>query len=721
MEPTPPKARSPQLVVDESGVAHIIFDDPDRRLNVLSRAVMERLGDLLGELENGVSSGSVRAVLVRSGKSTGFIAGADVDEVRQVTSQDAGAEAARVGQALFGRLAALPVPTVAAIDGVCLGGGTELALACDFRIASDSSRTKLGLPEVQLGILPGWGGTSRLPRLVGLQAALDLILTGKNARASKAKRIGLVDEVFPKEQFLDRALSFAVAASDYRRRKRKAGLLAKALDGTGPGRALVLRTASKKVLGQTSGHYPAPLKILDVIKEGLGRSLNENLALEATALGELVATAESKNLLHLFGLRERARKGPWTQSGTASEVKHLAVLGAGVMGGGIAQLAAFNGTPVRMKDIRHEAVASGLAHAKSLFDQAVKRRKLTRREAAARMALVSGGLDYSGFACTDLVVEAVVERMDIKKSVLSETEKVVGETAILTSNTSSLSIEEMGGVLDRPGRFAGMHFFNPVHRMPLVEVVRSSSTTDDVVETIAAFAVAAGKVPVVTKDGPGFLVNRILGPYLNEAGHLLAEGFDAQAIDRIWKRFGMPMGPYRLIDEVGIDVMSHAGEVLHEALGDRLRPASTLQSLAASGRLGKKGGLGFYRYEGGKQGDFDDGVYQAMGVPLSRTPPEPDVVTDRLVLTMINEAARILDEGIVASAADVDLGMIMGTGFPPFRGGLLKYSDDLGAATVADSLGELAATVGPRFDPSPVLARMVSDGARFYTTFPGDL
>ncbi|MYI06173.1 MAG: hypothetical protein F4059_02320, partial [Gemmatimonadetes bacterium] len=490
------------------------------------------------------------------------------------------------------------------------------------------------------------------------------------------------------------------------------------LDGTPPGRALVLRTARRQVLKRTGGHYPAPLKILDVVRKGWGRSVAERLELEARAVGELAVSPECKNLLFLFRLREAARKGPWAPSGRAADVGKLAVIGAGPMGGGIAQVAAYNSIRVRMKDIQHEAVAGGLAHARSVFDGAVRRRSLRRREAARRMRLISGGVDYAGVGRAGVVVEAVVERMAVKEAVLREVEDVVAPDAVIASNTSSLSIDGMAAVLEHPERFAGMHFFNPVHRMPLVEVVRGAKTSDDAVETLAALAIRLGKVPVITRDAPGFLVNRILGPCLNEAGHLLDEGWDAHAVDRAWKRFGMPMGPYRLIDEIGIDVAGHAGQTMAEAFGDRMAPAPALVALAGTERLGRKSGRGFYRYAKGREKGFDPSVYAEMQLFSARSRPDPAHVRDRLVLVMINEAARVLAEGVVGSAADVDLGMVMGTGFAPFRGGLLKYADDRGVADVATSLAALSRTCGDRYAPVPLVEELARTGGTFHGTFP---
>ncbi|MDE2874511.1 MAG: 3-hydroxyacyl-CoA dehydrogenase NAD-binding domain-containing protein [Gemmatimonadota bacterium] len=724
---------NPRFEIDANGVGTVTFDDPGRAHNILTEQVLLALDGVVAQADDAAREGTLRALLVESAKPGSFIAGADVTAIAAVAESgdsEIAVEAVRAGQALFNRIAELSVPTVAAIHGICLGGGTELALACDYRVCDDDDRTRIGLPEVQLGILPAWGGTTRLPRLVGLRAALGLMLTGKPARVSKARRIGLVDRVFPRQQFRQRSVEFARSLAEGTgsdavgggrrgaRTRRRRGISARFLDGTAPGRAVVLRTARKQVLKRTRGHYLAPLKILEVARKGSGRPVAAGLELEAKAAGELVTSPQCRNLLFLFRLREGARKGPWTEGGQAAPVGRMAVIGAGQMGGGIAQVAAYNDIPVRMKDVRHEAVAGGLAHARSIFDGAVKRRSLRRREAMRRMGLISGGLDYAGVGQADLVVEAVVERMDVKKAVLKEIEAVVGPDAVIATNTSSLSVDEMASVLEHPGRFAGMHFFGPVHRMPLVEVVRGEKTGPGTIETIAAVVVRMGKVPVVTRDGPGFLVNRILGLALNEAGHLLDEGFDAQALDRIWTDFGMPMGPCRLIDEVGMDIARHAGDALARAFGERMAPSASLVALGESGRLGRKGGRGFYLYEGGKEKGFDGTVYADMGQSSRRVSADPARACDRIVLAMVNEAARILEDGIVGSAADVDLGMVMGTGFPPFRGGLLRYADDRGIDEVLAVLEGLAGEVGSRFQPSSLLDGLARSGRTFHEAFP---
>ena len=713
---------SPTLQIDAEKLATITFDDPTRKLNVLDAEVLRELGAILDRLRGLAEAGKVRAVLIRSGKAGSFIAGADIEAIAAVESPDEGEAASRLGQTLFSEIEKLPVPTVAAIDGLCLGGGTEIALACLFRILSDSQRTRIGLPEVQLGILPAWGGTTRLPRLVGLQAALEMLLTGNPISAAKARRIGFASELFPSETFDAEARAFALSTPERppgSSRKRR-GLLRRLGEETAPGRRLILMAAKRQVLSRTGGHYPAPIRILEHLRRHLGSTVSKSLKAEARSAGELIVTSVSKNLIHVFRLRERARKEAGVPEGTNAEpVMALGVVGAGVMGGGIAQLAAYNDIRVRMKDIRHEAVGSGLSHAQELFDKAVRRKKLRQPEADRRMELISGGLEYHGFKTLDVVVEAVVERMDVKRSVLREIEVVVSEQAILATNTSSLSVDEMAEALRRPERFAGLHFFNPVHKMPLVEIVRGAKTSDETVATLHRLVVVFGKVPVVCQDGTGFLVNRILGPYLNEAGWLLADGATIREVDEAAEKFGMPMGPLRLVDEIGIDIVRHAGQTLHQAFGDRLLPAPPLVSIGESERLGKKGGRGFYLYSEGAKRVVDESAYDDLGgsVPLpaqrGRRLSERDIRA-RLVLAMLNEAARALEDGVVECAGDVDLAMIMGTGFPPFRGGLLRFADTLHARQIVSRLEALSSRHGVRFDPAPLMVELASKDHGFY-------
>ncbi len=719
----PQMAPTPTLEVDEEGVAWVTFDDPQRSANILSEGVLRRLMDCVEQLQEGIEGGRVRAAVFRSVNPRIFIAGADVEAIADIQSPLEGAEASRLGQAIFLEVEQLPIPTVAAIRGACLGGGLELALACRYRVAADDEETRLGLPEVQLGILPAWGGTTRLSRLIGLQAALDILLTGKRVSSRKAHETGLVDALLPSATLDEAVRDFTLERVEKGpiRTGGRRGFFKKLLEESPPGRRVILRAARKRVLSRSGGHYPAPLKILDVLRDGLGRSVERSLELEATAAGELLVSPVTKSLVHVFRLREGARKGrglnPEVQG---REVKRMGVVGAGVMGGGIAQLAAYHGVAVRIKDLEHEPVAQALDHARSLFDKAVGRGRLSEGEAQRGMDRISGGVDYSGFGGLDLVVEAVVERLEVKRSVFSELEERTAGHAALATNTSTLRVDEMAEGLEAPERLVGMHFFNPVHRMPLVEVVRGPRTSDEAAATVHRFAVALGKVPVVVGDGPGFVVNRILGPYLNEAGHLLAEGAAVETVDQAAVDFGLPMGPLRLVDEVGIDVVGHAGRVLHEAFGSRLEPAPPLAALGESGRLGVKGGSGFYRYKKGKEAGVDPAIYQVLGssVPRTRRNPSRDEVQRRLVLTMINEAARVLEENVAPSAADVDLAMIMGTGFPPFRGGLLRYADSLHPRRVLKELEEFRAQWGERFEPSAPVVRLAQGDKGFYEAYP---
>ena len=723
---TPPARGNPTLQIDENGIGWLTLDDSERKVNVLTETVMRRLAELVEEVDRLVGAGQMRALVIESGKPGSFVAGADVDAIAAIHDADRGQAAARLGQAIFMDVERIRVPTFAAIDGICLGGGTELSLACRYRVASDSPRTRLGLPEVQLGILPAWGGTTRLPRLVGLQAALPLLLTGEPVSASKARRIGLVDEVLPAQDFHDRVCELTRAALEGAvPRRRRRGLLKRLLEDTPPGRRVILAAARRQVRARTGGHYPAPLLLLQVLERGLGASVESALELEAAAAGELIASEVSKSLIHVFHLRERAKKETGSAAGVVGRsVTRAVVLGAGVMGGGIAQLLAYKGIRARMKDVRHEAIAGGLKHARSLFDGPVERHRLSRRKAEQRMELVSGGIEYHGMGDADLVIEAVVERMEVKRTVLREVENLVRPDCVLATNTSSLSVDDMAEALERPAQLCGMHFFNPVHRMPLVEVVRGSRTSEEAVATVYRLVLELGKVPVVVADAPGFVVNRILGMYLNEAGWLLEDGATIEQIDNGARTFGMPMGPARLLDEIGLDIARHAGTALHRAFDDRMLPAPPLVSLAESDRLGRKNGRGFYRYQAGGAGErargVDETVYEDLGIGNSdREPPDDDEIRMRLVLCMVNEAARTLADRVARNAGELDLAMIMGTGFPPFRGGLLRFADTMGADATVAYLEDLTTRAGVRFEPAPLLHELATKNRTFYDALGG--
>ncbi|HEY7820890.1 MAG TPA: 3-hydroxyacyl-CoA dehydrogenase NAD-binding domain-containing protein, partial [Vicinamibacteria bacterium] len=588
-----------------------------------------------------------------------------------------------------------------------------IALACKGRIGTDHPRFEMGLPEVNLGILPAWGGTTRLPRLVGLQAALDLMLTGRGIDARKAEAIGLIDRAVPHGRLREQTLALVaeLAAGKSPRRKRRPPS-ERLLEGNPIGRAILFSQARKRVLDRTAGRYPAPLAILEVVKKGRS-SKARSLALEREKVKELLPGEVSKNLVRIFFMTERVKKERGVDSGDEPlPIARTALLGAGTMGGGIARLLASRDLAVRLKDVSPEALAAGLRAARKIFEESRKRRRTSAWELETRMALIAPTLDWSGFGRVDAVFEAIVEDMEIKKKVLRELEEQIAKECLIATNTSTLSVTEMQSVLAHPSRMAGFHFFNPVDRMPLVEVIRGRLTSDRTVATLFAFARKLGKTPVVVNDGPGFLVNRILGPYLNEATFLLLECGDVEAVDRAFLEFGMPMGPLRLLDEVGLDVAVKAGGVLARAFGDRAEPSGVLPLIVSSGRLGKKSGRGFYLYRNGKE--VPDPQLPLL-IRAVRAPLDEGEATERALSLMVAEAARCLDESIVRNAEDLDLAMIFGTGFPPFRGGLLRWAERHGLERIASDLEKWRARKGIRFAPPPSLLDRVRDAGSFFT------
>jgi 3-hydroxyacyl-CoA dehydrogenase/enoyl-CoA hydratase/3-hydroxybutyryl-CoA epimerase len=707
------------LSVDGEGIARLVFDLPGEKVNKFSAAVMGELGELIDLL---AKRGDVKVLTVTSGKPDIFIAGADIKELQRITIAADALAKARAGQQLFQRWHDLPFPTIAVIDGACLGGGLEFAMACTFRLVTDADRTSLGLPEVTLGILPGWGGTQRLPRLVGPKQALDMILAGKPLNGPKSLKAGLADACVARAfldvevpRFIERVLSHDGREAIRAGRKPRGG--SGILEGNPFGRMLLYRGA-RQLLKKKSRGMPAPFKALEVVRQTYGGSLDTGLTREAEAFSELAPTPECKCLIDLFFASEGLKKSDKGEA-PPMPVERAGVLGAGVMGGGIAWLFADRGIPARVKDISWEAVAKAFHTANDYNRQLVKIRKLKEHEASVRMQRISGGIDYHGFQHADLVVEAVVENLEVKKKVLAELEGNVKAGAILCTNTSSLSVTEMGRALARPERFAGMHFFNPVNRMPLVEVVPGEKTTPETVASVAALARRLGKTPVVVKDCPGFLVNRILLPYMVEAAWLLQEGAGVEQIDRAIYRFGMPMGPFTLTDEVGIDVGAKVAKILAEGYGERMAVAPVLEHIAHDLKLlGAKGKRGFYLHEGKKRG-LNPEIAAAVKTVRDRERRAPrtfadEEIVDRCMLIMVNEAARCLEERVVAKAAFLDLAMVMGTGFPPQRGGPLHHADHIGLRTVVDRLNHLHLRCGLRFKPTESLVQMATRGERFF-------
>ena len=701
-----------RLEVAADGHATLTFDLPERKANIFTRQVLAELEALTAELAERRDLASLTLVSAKPGI---FIAGADVEEIAHVTDPAVAAEGSRYGHRIFAAWEALPFPTVAAVRGTCVGGGTELALACTAIVVSDRPDLRIGLPEVQLGIVPGWGGCVRLPRRIGLTAALELILQGKTVSGERAFRLGLADALLPDAGFERHAAAFARAAGGPRRRKRRRSLGTLLLEANPLGRALVCRLAKRQTRRLTKGRYPAPLRAVDVVAAGLRRGPTAGFEAEARAIGELAISPVAKHLIHVFRLIEQSKKDGDGAAPPAIEVLRPAVVGAGVMGGGIAALIAEQtDLPVRVKDVRPEALGVALAHAAELFRKRAQRRRWKRHQLRNRLALIQPTLEDSGLASCDFVVEAIVERLEVKQQVFAELDRRAPATAILASNTSSLSIDAIGARTARPERVVGMHFFNPVDKMPLVEVVLGTRTGAETARAVAAFARRLGKTPVVVREGPGFLVNRLLAFYSAEALWLLDEGHEVEAIDGAMLEWGMPMGPLRLADEVGLDVSAHVGEILHAAFGERLPFPAWLDRLAGSGRLGVKSGKGIYRYQGRKTLGVDPALYAEIGVRAgARSAAAPGELAERMVLPMVNEAARCLEEGIVSGPGPLDLAMIFGTGFPPFRGGLCRWADESGPREIVARLERLAAAIGARFAPAPAL-RAVAERGGFY-------
>ena len=716
--------------VDREGLAQVVFDTADRSVNLWSRETLEELEDVLAEL---TGRGDLSAVVFRSGKDDSFIAGADLDMLAAVDSEAEATALARRGQAVFQRVADLSVPTVAAIHGACVGGGLEFALACSFRLASDHETTRLGFPEVQLGILPAWGGTQRAPRVIGLQESLKLILTGRRVSARTAERIGLVDRAVPPARLFATADELAREAIGGEERPAREmargsrslaapagrGLAGLLLERNPIGRRLVLSQARRKAREETGGHYPAPFAAIDAIEVGLAEGMAVGLEAEADAVGELATTPAARNLISLYRNGEAARKPP--DAGTARPIRRIGILGAGVMGAAIAEVAAYRGIDVRLKDIDPRRVAGGLAHAARIVRRGQRKGRLTEREARDLMHRISGTTEPTGFGTVDLVIEAVFEDMAVKRAALAEIEARIGENTVIATNTSSLRVSGLAEALSRPDRFGGLHFFNPVEKMVLVEVVRGERTSDDTLATLHGAARALGKTPVVVRDGPGFWVNRLLMPYLNEAAHLFAEGVSIETLDGALEEFGLPIGPLALLDEVGLDVAARVGRELSVAFPDRMRPHALLHRLETTGRLGRKSGRGFYRYRDGRRRGPDPRLADELGVaPQNRAEGEEvpaydaEVLWARCLYPMVDEAARALAEGIVASPAAGDLALVLGIGWPPFRGGLLRWADEVTIPRIVDRLDEWSASIDPRFEPSEPLRERARWEGGFY-------
>ncbi len=705
-------------ITQHSSTAVVTIDLPGEPVNKLSAQVKSEFEQALARLRD---DPAVQAIVIISGKADNFIAGADIEEFTRLSTREEFSRLSREGQEMLQLVDDFPKPLVAAIHGACLGGGLELALACDWRVATDHPKTQLGLPEVQLGLLPGAGGCQRLPRLIGLSAALGIILPGKTEPGPKAFKLGMVDELVPKSILLDTALKAAERLSrqamPWRRTASKGGLMGAALDRNPVGRRFVYWKARKDTLKKTGGHYPAPLAALDAVEAGLEHGLATGFRVEHEKFGELAAGDVSRKLIGIFFATNALKKDDGLPQGitaTGRPVERLGVIGSGFMGAGIAGTAVATATvDVRLKDTDLGRVGKGLKAATDILTGRLKRRRITKFEFQRLAALLSGGNDNTGFGRADLVVEAVFEDLDVKRKVLADTEAATPERAIFATNTSTIPIADIAAQATRPGQVVGMHFFSPVDRMPLLEIIPTERTSPDTIATAVQFGRKLGKTVIVVRDHPGFWVNRILTPYMNEAGYILAEGVPMEVIDRVMTRFGFPVGPITLLDEVGLDVGAKAAKVMHAAFGDRLRPSELIGKMLADQRLGRKNGKGFYLYHKGEKTGPDETVYDLLGLRPTR-PESTGLLEQRLVYAMLNEAAMAAGEGVVRSPRDGDIGAIFGIGYPPFRGGPLRYLDDLGAANVVRVLRELEGKFGNRFTPAASLAAMAERGGRFY-------
>jgi 3-hydroxyacyl-CoA dehydrogenase/enoyl-CoA hydratase/carnithine racemase len=684
----------------DGGVACITFDMPGSKANTLGQAIQAELEQLVDHLE---SRRDLTGLLFQSGKPGMFIAGADLKELGDPRlTPELTRQLVRRGLDMMARLERLPFPTVALVDGPCVGGGLELALGFDDRLAGSHPKAELGLPETKIGLIPGWGGTQRLTRLIGPNLAAEMICSGESASAGRARDIGLVFDVVPSERLLvegKRRLQTLRDTGEYlERRKRKqepAGL-------SEDQKAFAFAVARGQVLAKTKGQFPAPMAALDAIERGCNVTLDKGLSIETDLFVPLVGSPISRNLIALFFQNQRLAKdaGVADASLAPKPVARVGVLGAGLMGAGIAGAHVRRGIPAVMIDVSDEALAKGTAAIAKVMQSKVEIGRMTPAELLQAMAQLSTGRNHAPLAECDAVIEAVVEREEVKTALYRELAPHLRGDAILASNTSTISITRMAEAAPDPTRFAGLHFFNPVDRMQLVEVIRGAKTNDQTVVTLVALVKRLGKSPIVVKDCPGFLVNRILFPYLNEAMALLQEGVGPRAIDAAATAFGMPMGPITLSDVVGLDTCCYAGQVVAAAFADRAAPHTILGALVQAGRLGQKSGAGFYSYAKGSRGVDDPALVPFL--ERSRTGESklsPDDITDRLLLPMVDEASRVLMEGVVRDPVDVDMGMILGVGFPTFRGGLLRWAESLGWSEVCRRMERFAA-LGERYQPT---------------------
>ncbi|MGL5585577.1 MAG: fatty acid oxidation complex subunit alpha FadJ [Plesiomonas sp.] len=710
------------VTVRDDGIAVLTIDVPNESINTLKAEFGQQIRAILQQLQqpSDPAQPTVKGLVLISGKPDSFIAGADINMLAACRNSSEAQQLSREGHAIMAELAGLPFTVVAAIHGACLGGGLELALACHARVCSLSDKTVLGLPEVQLGLLPGSGGTQRLPALVGVAKALDLMLSGRQVRAKQALKMGLVDDAVADTVLLDVAAVLALKPKPTR--KHPNGKMGWLMDGNSIGRNIILTQALKQTLNKTRGNYPAPERIIDVVRIGQSEGFDAGLDAEARHFGELVMTPESAALRSIFFATTEMKKESGANA-KARPLQQIGILGGGLMGGGIAFVTATKaGLPVRIKDVAETGINHALRYSFDLLNKRVKKRILLRSQMQKQMLMLSGGLDYTAYQHRDLVVEAVFEDLNLKQKMVQDIELHGKPETIFASNTSSLPIHQIAAHAQRPENVIGLHYFSPVDKMPLVEVIPHAGTSAETIATTVAFAKMQGKTPIVVADKAGFYVNRILAPYMNEAARCLLAGEAIEHIDAALLDFGFPVGPITLLDEVGIDVGAKIAPILERELGERFAAPEAFAALLGDDRKGRKNGRGFYLYnskkklyrlKGQEKKEPDNNVYKVLGVQPNSS-LDPQALADRCVLMMLNEAARCLDEGIIRTPRDGDIGAIFGIGFPPFLGGPFRYMDRIGAAQLVQQLQEHAKRFGQRFEPCNALLQRAETNAKFY-------
>jgi len=701
------------IIEKDDGVGIVWLDRPDEKVNTISTRLMNEFVSVLDELEN---DSSIKAVVLISKKADSFIAGADLEELSKMKEPGQAEELSREGSKILNRMAEFPKPIIAAINGAALGGGLEIALACTARIATDNPKTALALPEVKLGLLPGGGGTQRLPRLIGIQRALNMMLTGRNIYAYQAKRMGLVDNVVNTYTLLEAAKETAIKLSQKPiQRKKRLSLPEKILESNSIGRKIIYKKSREIVQKQTKGNYPAPSKIVDCVETGIEKGIEKGLLTESKKFDELVFSPQSRQLVNLFFGMNALKKNPLKDK--AKPVKKIGVLGAGLMGSGITSVSILKGINVLLKDIDFSALGRAEKILWNELDRRVKRRILSPFQRDQILSNIMPVIDYQRFGQTNMVIEAVFEDLDLKKKVLADTEKNTPDDCIFASNTSAIPISQIASSANRPDQVIGMHYFSPVQKMPLLEIIITDKTAEWVKATAVEVGIIQGKSVIVVNDGPGFYTTRILAPMLNEAMVLIEEGCSIPAIDKAMQYFGYPIGPVSLMDEVGIDVGAHVAKVLSPIFTKRsVEPSTLSQKLFEAGIKGKKNQKGFYDYAQrgkSKRKTVNSDIFTVLG-DITHKKIEWEEIQSRLSMVMVNEAAYCLEEGIINEPRDGDMGAILGLGFPPFLGGPFRYIDSIGVKKALQNLEVLYEKFGNRFSPAQILKDYASKDKKFY-------